>query len=271
MTRGVTREENHLHYVHWDAKERGDWWQAIEGCEILLNLTGKSIHCVYNETNREVLLRSRIDAVKALQEYVLTTTHPPRLFIQASAVGRYGNTYEPCTEGAPVGKGFLAELCKRWEETFFHHDLPATRQVVLRIGLVLGKSGGALEPLKKLTKYHLGGTVGSGKQVMSWIHSDDLQQILLYVIENDQCTGAYNACAPMPVTNKVFMKRLRTVMHKTFALPAPAFLVKIGAPLVLRTDSSIALEGTYSLPTRLLKSGFAFTYKELKTALEDLV
>jgi len=271
LTRGMAHDENGVHYVHWDAKNKGGWWEEIAGCDVLINLTGKSIRCVYNEANKEILLSSRIDAVKALQEYVLAASQPPCLFIQASAIGRYGNVTDPCDEEAPLGKGFLPELCEQWEETFFHSSLPETRQVVLRFGLVLGKSGGVLAPLVKLTKYHLGGTVGSGKQFMSWIHIDDLHQILLDVIKNDQYVGAYNACAPTPVTNKAFMKDLRTVMNKAFALPAPAFLVKLAAPLVLRIDASTALEGTHSIPRRLLNSGFEFTFPRLTQALEDIV
>jgi len=271
LTRGIAHDKEGVHYIHWDAKNKGTWWEEIVGCDVLINLTGKSIRCNYNEANKEILLSSRVDAVKALREYVLATPQPPHLFIQASAIGRYGNVMEPCDEEAPLGKGFLPELCKQWEETFYHSSLPETRQVVLRFGLVLSKAGGVLAPLIKLTNYHLGGTVGSGQQFMSWIHIDDLQEILLNVIKDDQYVGAYNACAPTPVTNKTFMKDLRTVMHKAFALPAPAFLVKIAAPLVLRIDPSIALEGTYSIPKRLLNSGFEFTFQQLTQALEDIV
>ncbi|GGH78754.1 uncharacterized protein (TIGR01777 family) [Pullulanibacillus pueri] len=271
LTRGMERFEKGIHYVHWDGQTLGHWIDVINGSYALINLTGKSINCLYNEKNRSEIIRSRVDSVNVLHECVLNCENPPEIFVQAGSIAIFGDTKIPCDEDAPYGNGFSAEVCKQWEASFFGMDLPQTRQVMLRIGIVLGDGGGALEPFKKLTRFYLGGTIGSGKQYISWVHLDDLMRLFMQSLEDSAFIGVYNMTAPKPVPNKIFMQTLRKVMKKGWAPPTPAPFVKLGAYLVMRTDPSVALEGMHVIPKRILDQGFVFKYPQLESALKNLL
>lgn len=192
------------------------------------------------------------------------------MFLQAGSLAIYGDTREECDEKAPHGEGFSVEVCQRWEEAFFAVDHPETRQVVLRIGFVLGRDGGALEPLQKLARFGLGGKIGSGKQYISWIHMEDLNNMIRYALERP-LEGVYNATGPTPVTNEKFMATLRKVMGKGWAPPAPTPLVKLGAVLVMRADPSLALTGRNCIPKGFLEEGFRFIHHDLEETLRGLV
>jgi uncharacterized protein len=142
---------------------------------------------------------------------------------------------------------------------------------LLRIGFVLGKNGGALEPLIGLTKKFLGGTVGSGKQYISWLHIQDMNRIFEFAINNTTASGTYNATSTAPVTNAMFMKALRQALGMPWAPPAPAVAVRFGAHFILRTDASLALTGRNCMPKRLLAEGFRFEYVDLDKSLNALV
>lgn len=271
LTRGAAHSRDGVRYVNWDSMHVGAWAEELEACHALINFTGKSINAIYTKKVKEEILTSRLDSVKVLHEAVANCETPPKVFIQASAIGIYGDTRVECDEDAPYGSGFLAEVCKQWEQALTAIALPETRQVVLRIGFALGRDGGALEPLMKLTKLHLGGTVGRGDQHISWIHIDDLMEIFLLAIENGQMIGIYNATGPQPVTNKSFMRSLRAVMGKGWAPPAPTPIAWLGAYLLMRADPSLALEGTNAIPRRLTEMGFTFKFLDLEQALSDLI
>lgn len=270
LTRGASRQGQPIRYVQWDGTTLGEWAQEIDGSYAIVNFTGKSVNCIYTKKNKEEIISSRMDSVHVLTESVLRCAQPPQVFVQAGSLAIFGDTRQLCDEDAPHGSGFSVDVCKKWEQTFFEKKLPQTRQVLLRIGFALGKDGGALEPLVKLVKYHLGGTVGSGEQFISWLHIEDLNCMFLQSIENDSIQGIYNATGPNPVTNKEFMRTLRRVMNKGWAPPAPAPLVWLGAYLVMRTEPSLALTGRNCIPRRFMESGFTFAYSDLEEALRDL-
>lgn len=271
LTRRSSNIKEGIRFVQWDGKQLGQWANEIEGCDALINFTGRSINAIYTRKVREDILSSRLDSVKVLVEAVSRCTHPPKAFIQASAVGIYGDTMKVCDESAPTGRGFLAEVCQQWEGEFLSIALPQTRQVILRIGFVLGKNGGALEPILKFTKLGLGGTIGSGKQYMSWIHMSDLLGMFHMAIENEEIKGIYNATAPNPATNKVFMKTMRTVLGKGWAPPEPTPIAWLGAYVFMRAEPSLALEGTNAVPKRFLEQGYQFQFSELHAALIELI
>lgn len=260
-----------VRYVRWDAASLGEWTSELEGSGALVNFTGKSVNCIYTKKNRDEIIRSRLDSVHVLAEAIRSCSNPPGVFVQAGSLAIYGDTRQLCDENAPHGEGFSVEVCQLWEKAFFDADLPKTRKVLLRIGFALGKNGGALEPLMNLAKYNLGGTVGSGRQYISWLHIDDLNAMIMAAIENEQLQGVYNATGPAPVTNKEFMKTLRTVLNKGWAPPAPAPLVWLGAYLFMRTEPSLALTGRNCVPKRLQEAGFSFRFTDLEEALRDLI
>lgn len=271
LSRNPSANQNSIKQVYWDGKHLGDWLKEIEGSYAVINFTGKSVNCLYTERNRAEILSSRLDSVNVLREAIQKCEQPPQAFVQAGSLAIFGDTKSVCDEDAPHGRGFSVEVCQQWEETFFRVKLPHTRQVVLRIGFALGRSGGALEPLQKLVKQGLGGTIGKGDQYISWLHIDDLNEMFLMSIEDERISGIYNATGVSPVTNKVFMQTLRKVMGKGWSPPAPTPFVKLGAYLIMRADPSLALTGRNCIPRRLEESGFQFKYTDLEHALRNII
>jgi uncharacterized protein (TIGR01777 family) len=211
-----------------------------------------------------------VNSVRALGEAFRRCTKPPQVFVQAAGQGIYGDFGEnPCDENSPPTEGFLVETCRLWEGAFNESPTPATRRVLMRIGFVLGAEGGGLRPLTALIRCGLGGTVGSGRQWVNWIHSDDMTRIFVAAIEREDFEGIYNASAPNPVTNAEFMRELRRVLHRPWSPPAPAWAVRCGAWL-MGTDGRLALTGRCCLPKRLLNQRFEFSFPKLAPALADL-
>ncbi len=271
LTRGKEKVENGKSYVHWDSQTVGDWAKELDGSHALVNFTGRSINCIYTKKNKHDIVHSRVDSVRALWEALHQTKNPPQAFINAGALAIYGNTTEKCDENAPHGSGFSADVCKMWEEAFYKESHSSIRQVLFRIGIVLTPENGALEPLKKLVTFNLGGTVGSGKQYFSWIHIDDMNEMIIRAIENETMQGTYNAATPEAPTNKQFMKTMRKVMDKGWAPKTPTPFVWLGAYLFMRTEPEIVLEGRFGYPKKLLDEGFEFKFPQLEQALEDLI
>jgi uncharacterized protein len=271
LTRNPAASERHLKETPWDGKTLGAWLTEIDGADALFNCTGKSVNCIYNERNRKEILESRTDSVRVLHEAIKASKRPPALFCQTGSLAIYGDTRRDCDESAPHGKGFSVDVCESWEDEFFKVTHSKTRMCMYRIGFALGKDGGALPSLVKLAKFFLGGTVGSGKQYISWLHIDDLNAMFEFAIKNEEVTGIYNATAPQPVTNREFMKTLRKVLRRPWSPPVPAPLVKLGARLVLRTESELALTGRKCFPIRFLDAGFQFQYTNLQRALQNII
>ncbi len=271
LTRGKAATRIGVKYVQWDGCQLGEWATEINGSYAVINFTGKSVNCIYTKSNREEIVDSRLNSVKVLRKAIDACQNPPRSFIQAGSLAIFGDTRDLCDESSPHGEGFSVEVCKLWESEFFKEILPETRQVLLRIGFALGRDGGALEPLIKLARLNLGGTVGSGNQYISWLHIEDLNQMFLEAIENDSYIGTYNATGVNPVTNKEFMNALRSVMGKGWAPPAPTPFVWLGAYVFMKTEPSLALTGRNCIPRRLQDQQFDFQYTDLEETLKDLL
>jgi len=270
LSRDPAVESDGIKRVTWDGRTCGRWAEQVEGALAVVNLAGRSVNCRPTVANRRAIIDSRVNSVKILGEAIRRCTKPPRAFVQAAAQGIYGDIGEDaCEESSPPGKGFLVETCRLWEAAFNESLTPSTRRVLVRIGFVLGVEGGALPPLAALTRWGLGGTVGSGKQWVSWIHSQDIARIFAAAIEREDFDGLYNASAPKPVTNAVFMRELRRALGRPWSPPAPAWAIRLGAWL-MGTDGRLALTGRRCLPTRLLNAGFEFSFPQLAPALADL-
>lgn len=263
-------EPGQFDWVQWDGKTQGEWSSVIDGACAIVNFSGKSIDCYPTPESRKLILSSRVDPIHALGEAVRNASHPPSVWVQMSAVGIYGNTTSQCTETTPPGDGFLPDTCVKWEAAFEESCPDLLRSVTLRTGVVLGKNDGAFPLLRKLAKFGFGGAAGSGRQGMSWIHEDDMTSILLRAIDDESMQGIYNACAPNPESNSDFMRTLRKAVGMLFGPPAPAFVVRLGARFVLKTNPDLALEGQYAIPQRLLDLGFEFDYPSLNETLSDL-
>lgn len=256
--------------VAWEGKTAGAWGQYLDGALAVINLTGRNINCRHTLENLHDIMTSRVYSVKALAEAVAKIKTPPRVWVQASAIGFYGDAGDQvCDENTPVGNDTLAKVCGKWEGAFQGVDLPGTRKVVLRIGFVLGREGGGLPMLAGLTRKFLGGTAGSGRQYLSWVHLADLVQMFVATVQRDDLSGAFNAVTPNPVTNAEFMRELRRALHRPWSPPVPSFVVRLGARL-MGTEASLALASQRCVPRRFLDSGFKFQFSEVRQALADL-
>jgi uncharacterized protein (TIGR01777 family) len=259
-------------FAQWDGRTVGPWIKELEGAAGLVNLAGRSVDCIKTPDNIDQILRSRIESTAVIGEALLQIKNPPPVWVQMSTAHLYGDSPDvTCTERSPFGYGLAPFVGQQWEKTFNEALPEQMRGVIVRTSFVLGKNGGALNSLLRITKMGMGGTVGNGKQGMSWIHEYDMNAILQRGIEDESMSGPYIASAPNPVNNKDFMKALRVAAGIPFGLPAPAMLVRIGAKVVLRTDPELALYGRYVIPERLITEGFRFEYPELNKALKKLV
>src|SRR5665213_631455 len=217
----------------WNGEHLGEWIKFLDGAEAVVNLAGRNINCPHTPENVRELAASRVNSVRALALAFEHVKSPPRVWVQAGAIGFYGDRGNfLCDETTPNGADQLAEICRDWENAFQAAKLPNARKVLLRIGFVLGRDGGALPVLEKLTRLFLGGAAGTGKQFISWIHLADLTRMFLAGIERENLSGAFNAVAPNPATNAEFMRELRRALHRPWSPPAPEFAVKLGARLM---------------------------------------
>lgn len=260
----------------WDARTLGSWAALLDGARGLINLTGRSVNCIKSPDHVDEILRSRVESTAVLGQAVRAVASPPPVWVQMSTAHIYGDPPRlRCTEDSAFGYGLAPAVGRAWEEAFHQAVLPQQRGVVLRTSFVLGKDrgagGGALQTLKFLARVGLGGKVGSGKQGMSWIHEADLNRIIERALVDDRMNGPYIASSRHPVSQAEFMRTLRTVLRMPIGLPAFSWMVRLGAPLFLRTDPDLALYGRYVLPARLEQEGFLFQLPDLEAALRDLI
>ncbi len=257
--------------VPWDGSTLGDWAKFLEDSLAVVNLTGKNINCRPTQSNRREIVRSRVASVQAVGEAIRRCRRPPRVFVQTSAVGLYGDAGDKvCDESTPPGGGFLGEVCQQWEKAVDETPTPGVRRVVLRLGVVLGREGGAFPPLARLARWFLGGAVGSGRQYISWLHLADAVRIYRDAIDREDFQGTYVAASPQPATNAQFMRQLRAALDRPWSPPAPALAVRLGG-WVAGINAELALTGQRCAPRRLMAQGFAYEFAELRRALRDLV
>lgn len=243
---------------------------SLKNLDAVIHLAGESIVSKrWSPAFKKKIFSSRVDGTKSVIQLLEHSGNPhPSVFIAASAVGYYGDGgSEVITESQPSGSGFLAQVCQQWESALFDSSLSETRKIALRIGVVLGKGGGALE--KMIPPFRLGGaaSLGTGRQWMSWIHIDDLISVILKSLVNDQISGPINACAPNPVTNREFTHALAHALRSVSVLKIPGPVLKA----VLGEFASTLLASQRVVPEKLQKLGFEFQYPQLNLALESVV
>jgi uncharacterized protein (TIGR01777 family) len=254
--------------LRWEARREAIPAEALAGTQAVIHLAGEGIADKrWSAARKKAIYDSRIEGTRKLVEAV--TLHGPqvRCFLSTSAIGWYGSRAdEILDEKSSGGEGFLSEVCRDWERET--ENLPAhSRCCRVRIGVALGKDGGALKRLLPLFRLGLGGRVGHGRQWMSWIHVDDLAALFAFLLESDKAAGAINATAPNPVTNREFSRTLGKVLKRPAFLPAPAFALKAA----LGELSQIVLDGQRVLPRRAADLGFKFQYGDLIAALTSLL
>lgn len=242
--------------------------QAFERVDRVVHLAGESIVGRWTSAKRKRLRKSRIQGTQHLVETLVSLPHPPSVLVSASAVGYYGSQGDKILdEGADSGDDFLAELCRDWETAAEVAREAGIRVVIPRIGLVLGRDGGALAKMLGPFRFGVGGVLGNGQQWMPWIHIQDLVNLILYLLDHDTLSGPVNATAPTPVTNQEFTKALGERLGRPTILPAPAFMLR----LVLGPFSTALLSSQRVVPSVASEAGFEFRYPKIQNAIEDLI
>jgi uncharacterized protein (TIGR01777 family) len=270
LTRKRRWRNDGVEEVEYSPGTIGEWIKHLDRAAAVVNLAGRNINCPHTPENLREILESRVTSVNNIAMAIDHTPRPPRVWVQAGAIGYYGDREDVlCDEDSPAGNDPLAEICVAWEKAFYCAPAPKTRRVLLRIGMALGRDGGALPALDRLTTWFLGGSFGDGRQYMSWISLADLTRAFIAAIEREDFSGTFNAVAPNPMTNNDFMGDLRRVLQRPWCPPAPEWAIHIGARL-LKTEPSLALTSCRCAPKRLLASGFTFEYPDLLSALKKL-
>lgn len=273
LTRKKGFNRNGITYLNWDGRMLGDWAKTFENAKLILNLAGKSVDCRYHEKNKKAILDSRIDSTKIIGEAIKNCENPPQIWMNAASATIYKHTLEePANDEIKgvIGSGFSVEVCKAWEATFDNCETPKTRKIKLRTAITLGKKGGVMSPLRNLVRLALGGHQGTGNQYVSWLHVEDFVRIVEYLMERKDIDGIINCASPNPEPNRGFMATLRKVTGHVIGLPAPAWLLEIGA-VFIRTETELILKSRKVFPKRLLDEGFVFKFPELERAMTDLV
>jgi len=271
LSRSAPRESGPWRHIPWDARTLGGWTAALDNASGLVNLVGRTVDCIKTPDHCDEILRSRVEATRVLGQAIRRIASPPPVWVQMSTAHIYGDPPEAVIdEDSPFGYGLAPTVGRAWEQAFAEAVPQAIRAVILRTSFVVGRGGGALSRLTKLARFGLGGTVGHGRQGMSWLHELDMNRIFERALTDPSMAGAYIATAPNPVSNAEFMRELRRAIKMPIGLPAPAFLVRFGAPLVMRTDPELALYGRYCIPKRLQAEGFEFRFATLGPALDEL-
>ncbi|QDV74961.1 TIGR01777 family oxidoreductase [Botrimarina mediterranea] len=261
--------------TNWDGRNLGDWTTAIDGADAVVNLAGRSVNCIKTPDHQDEILRSRVESTRVLGEAMRTIDSPPPVWVQMSTAHIYGDPPTTvCAEDSAEGIGLAPMVARAWEAAFAASKLPDQRGVILRTSFVIGRNrgagGGALATLGLLARIGLGGRVGAGTQGMSWIHEADLNNLFARAITDDMMSGVYIASAPNPVSQVEFMRTLRRVIRMPLALPAFEWMVRLGAPVIMRTDPELVLYGRYVVSQRLPNEDFVFQFPMLKPALTNL-
>jgi len=241
--------------------------EAFKGVDVVINLSGETVTGRWSKGRRALIHDTRETGTKNLVEAIKTSGANPELFLSGSAIGYYGDRGdEELHEDSGAGDDFLANVCTSWEAAADAAKSDTTRVLKMRIGVVLGPGGGAIAAMKKFFSFFIGGPVGSGKQWWSWIHRDDLINLIVHCVDN-KVEGVVNATAPNPVRQKDFAKAMGEAMKRPSFMPAPAFAIKAA----LGGFSVELLSSKQVLPKKALDLGFHFQYPEVGPALKEVL
>lgn len=262
-----------VRHVYWPNKLNNDhsWMQELEGADFVINLAGKNVNCRYTPENKKEILESRVNATDAIAEAIRQCTVKPKLWINLSSGTVYRHAEDrPQNEfTGEIGDGFSEDVVRAWEKSFAQ-DVGDVRKVTMRLGIVLGNGEGVIPRLKNLVRFGLGGKHGNGRQMVNWIHVDDFIAIVEWFRMNSNAAGPYNIVSPHPVTNAELMKTMRKEMGMPFGLPAPVWMLEIGAWLI-GTETELLLKSRWVEPKRLVDEGYQFRYPGIPDAISALL
>lgn len=254
--------------IKWDAKSAQGWLEFTDGASGIVNLAGVNIgESRWTEERKKAILSSRVEAGKAVVEAITLAKNKPSWVIQASAVGYYGASGDQIlTEESPAGDEFQSFVCQEWERSTEPLDEIGIRRIIIRSGVVLDRSDGALPRMAMPFRLFVGGRIGSGEQWFSWIHLTDEVQAIRFLIDRIELQGVFNLTTPNPVRNRDLANALGKVLRRPSFIPVPAFALKI----LFGEMSRVLLTGQRVVPERLLAAGYKFQFPEIVQALKDI-
>jgi uncharacterized protein (TIGR01777 family) len=266
----------------WDGRSLGDWTNALDAADLVINLAGRSVNCRYNAANQREIMDSRVESTRVLGQAIAAIAHPPALWINASTATIYRHALDRDMDedtgelgggeaNAPSRWRFSIGVATSWETAFYEAKLPGTRRLALRSAMIMSPDrDGAFDTLRKLVQAGWGGRAGSGRQFVSWIHETDFVHAIDFLVEHRDLDGSINVCSPYPLPNGEFMAALRRACGARLGLPASRWMLEFGA-LFLRTETELILKSRRVVPRRLLDAGFNFSYPDWPEAARDLV
>lgn len=277
LTRSPQRKASAARNVFWDGKTLGEWAGEVDGAAGVVNLTGRSVNCRYNETNRRLILDSRVFSTRVLGEAIAGAAEPPPVWLNASTATIYKHSYErEMDEAGEIASDkdaedeFSVEVAQAWEAALNEAKTPGTRKIALRMSMVFGPEPGTVfRVLRRLARVGLGGIMAGGKQYVAWIHEQDYCRAVEWLLEHEDLNGPFNVAAPDPVTNREMMAALRRVVGMPIGLPAARWMMEIGA-FFLRTETELMIKSRRVMPGKLLASGFRFDFPKLQEAAREI-
>jgi uncharacterized protein len=255
--------------VGWDGRTSAGWGEVVSQMDAVVNLVGERLfRWPWTKRQKQRFWDSRVESGRALVEAIQAASPRPRVLIQASGVNYYGaRDLTPVTEADGPGIDFLADLCKAWEGSTEPVEKMGIRRVIIRSAIVLSAQDGILPIMMFPVRLFVGGSLGSGRQGLPWIHLEDEVAAIHLLLENPNADGPFNLTASVPISSAEFLRVVAKTIHRPYWLPVPAFVLR----LVLGGMSTLVLDGAYLLPKRLLELGFGFRFGTAEAALRDLL
>ncbi len=268
--------------VEWDGVNPGAWAAAVDGCDVVVNLAGRSVSCRYTDDNLRAMMDSRVLSARAVGRAIAEAARPPRVWLQMSTATIYAHRFDAANDeatgriggdepGVPQYWGFSVDIAKAWEREQEVAQTPHTRKVALRSAMVMSPDrGGVFDYLSWMARLGLGGPVAGGRQYVSWIHDQDFVRAMQFLIDRDDLSGPVNLAAPEPLAHRDFMRILRGSWRMPIGLPATKLMAEIGA-FVIRSDTELLLKSRRVVPGRLTGAGFDFAHPQWAGAADELV
>ena len=278
----LTRQPAEEGQVSWDGERLGSWAREVDGCDVVINLAGRSVSCRYTKENLTAMMRSRVRSARVVGQAIAAAGRPPRAWLQMSTATIYAHTHGSANddvtgviggfeEGVPGYWAFSVDIAQAWERELDEAKVPATRKVALRAAMVMTPDrGGVFDVLSRMARLGLGGPVAGGGQYVSWIHEDDFTAAVRFIIDQDILTGPVNVASPGPVRQRDLMRELRAAWGVPVGLPATRWMAELGA-LAVRTDTELLLKSRRVVPGLLTAAGFEFRHGTWPEAVRDLV
>ncbi|MFI1207142.1 TIGR01777 family oxidoreductase [Streptomyces sp. NPDC020802] len=277
----LTRHPVRAHDIGWDGTTLGHWASAIDGCDVVINLAGRSVSCRYTPENLRAMMDSRVDSARVVGEAIAAAARPPRVWLQMSTATVYAHRFGAANDeetgviggseaGVPDYWAYSVEIAQNWERAQAEAPTPATRKVALRSAMVMSPDrGGVFDVLSRLARLGLGGPVAGGAQYVSWIQDEDFVRAVEFLIARDDLEGPVNLASPGPLPQRDFMRALRSAWGVPVGLPATRWMAELGA-FALRSDTELLLKSRRVVPGRLRAAGFTFAHPDWEGAASSL-